>query len=77
MSGLNSLLHTIGDNLPFRTEQELRDFHAGVDELGNSDDVADDQDVTDDDGPVDGAKPADPNAAKPPVVGAKPATVKK
>jgi hypothetical protein len=34
--GLNALLHTLGQNVVFRTEQEFRDFHAGVDALDTS-----------------------------------------
>jgi hypothetical protein len=39
-ASLNDLLHTLGENVVFRTEQEERDFHAGVDEL-HQDDAAD------------------------------------
>jgi hypothetical protein len=45
-ASLNDLLHTLGENVVFRTEQEARDFHAGVDEL-HQDDAAD-QDETPD-----------------------------
>lgn len=30
---LNDLLHTLGNNVVFRTEQEQRDFHDGVNSL--------------------------------------------
>lgn len=37
-ASLNALLHTLGQNVVFRTEQEFRDFHDGVDALDAPDD---------------------------------------
>jgi hypothetical protein len=45
--GLNALLHTLGQNVVFRTEQEFRDFHAGVDALDTPAAPDDDPELSD------------------------------
>lgn len=65
MASLNSILHTVAEVLPFRSEAEQRQFHADIDDVSPvpaEDDDSTDADATDVKGD---AKPAAPKPAAP------------